>query len=361
MVLTMTVELLQSMVAKAMKGASCNKMIPLTSLMAITWKENKLTLITTDGTNYLYITEDKVDGDDFYVVVPAEQFSKLVAKMTCTTVRLELVDDILQINGNGEYKMELPLDEEGRLVKYPDPINQSVAPEELEIEDVKLSTLRLIINTAKAAIATNDEVRCYMGYYLADSVITTDTYKICGIDVPVFKRPALLSVETLDLINVFSEEDITVNRTKDGIICFITPKCAIYGVEMDCIEDFQVEPITGFLEQEFDSSCKVPKTDLLQVLDRMALFVSPYDKNVINLTFTPNGLSITSKRTTGAEIIPYAESNNFKAFTCPIDIEMLRSQVKVNAADMIYIEYGEDNAIKMKDGNVTQIVAVSED
>ena len=91
MLLTMTVELLQSMVAKAVKGASCNKMIPLTSLMAIQCKENKLTLITTDATNYLYITEDKIDAEDFYVVVPVEQFSKLISKMTCTSVKLSMV------------------------------------------------------------------------------------------------------------------------------------------------------------------------------------------------------------------------------------------------------------------------------
>ena len=101
MLLTMNVELLQSMVAKAVKGASCNKMIPLTSLMAIQCKENKLTLITTDATNYLYVTEDKIDAEDFYVVVPVEQFSKLISKMTCTSVVLEVADGVLDIMGNG--------------------------------------------------------------------------------------------------------------------------------------------------------------------------------------------------------------------------------------------------------------------
>ena len=364
MVLNMTVELLQSMVAKAMKGASCNKMIPLTSLMAIKWEDGTVTLTTTDGTNYLYVQEDKIDAENFYVVVPAEQFSKLIAKMTCTTVQMELEDDVLIIRGNGTYKMELPLDEEGRLVKYPDPLHDSPLEdgEILSSEVVKLSTIRLILNTAKASIAANDDVMCYTGYYMADSVIATDTYKICGIKTPVFEEPALISAETLDLLNVFSDEDIRVHRVvADGRIAFISPKCCVYGVELDCIEDFAVEPITGLLEQEFDSSCKVPKADLLQVLDRLALFVTPYDKNVITLTFAKDGLNISSKKTTGCEVIPYVESNNFKAFTCPIDIEMLRSQVKANAADVIYIEYGEDNAIKMKEGNVTQIVAVSED
>lgn len=364
MVLTMTVELLQSMVAKAVKGASCNKMIPLTSLMAIQWKENKLTLITTDATNYLYITEDKIDAEDFYVVVPVEQFSKLISKMTCTSVRLEVVDGVLNIDGNGHYKMELPLDEEGEPVKYPDPLNSlPIPPEEFSSESVKLSTMKLILNTAKAALAPADsEVMCYKGYYIGDKVITSDSYKICGINIPVLEEPALLSPEMIDLFAVFSDEDIRVHRwIKEGVIAFISPKCCVYGAEMDCIGDFQVGPITSFLEQEFDSSCKVPRADLLQALDRLALFVSPYDKNVITLTFIQQGVTISSKKTTGSETIPYAESNNFKAFTCPLDIEMFRAQVKASSADMVEIEYGEDNAIKMKDGNVIQIVATAED
>ena len=60
---TMNTVKLQDMVAKAMKGASNNKLIPLTNLMAIQLKDHKLTLITTDATNFLYIMEDKVAGD----------------------------------------------------------------------------------------------------------------------------------------------------------------------------------------------------------------------------------------------------------------------------------------------------------
>ena len=48
---------MQEMVSKAIKGASGNKMIPITSLMAIELKENVLTLTTTDASNYVKIIE----------------------------------------------------------------------------------------------------------------------------------------------------------------------------------------------------------------------------------------------------------------------------------------------------------------
>ena len=99
----------------------------------------------------------------------------------------------------------------------------------------------------------------------------------------------------------------------------------------------------------------------MQLLDRLSLFVGPYDKNAIQLTFTRDGLQVTSKAENGVEIINYVASDNFKDFTCQIDIQMLTQEVKAISNDVIEMYYGEDNAIKMTDGNITIIVALLED
>ena len=52
----------QDMVARASKGASENKLLPITSMMAIELKDNVLTLTTTDTANYLKVKADKVDA-----------------------------------------------------------------------------------------------------------------------------------------------------------------------------------------------------------------------------------------------------------------------------------------------------------
>ena len=79
---TIGTELMKDVVARAIKGAGNNKLIPITSMMCIQLKDGELTVITTDATNYLYIKEQHVAGDDFYVVVDENQFAKLVSKMT---------------------------------------------------------------------------------------------------------------------------------------------------------------------------------------------------------------------------------------------------------------------------------------
>lgn len=358
MKLTMNTVKLQEMVSRAVKGSSNNKLIPITSLMAIEVKDNKLTLITTDATNYLYITEDKVLSDNFYVVVPVDVFSKLISKMTCDTVTLNVRHDvqILEVKGNGNYKIELPLDENGQLIKYPDPYKNFDEPSKI----IHLSTVKVILETLKSALATTLEIPCYTGYYVGESVIATDTYKIADMDVKLFDEPVLISAELMNLLNVITVEKIGVNFF-DDVIEFSTPDCRIYGRLMEGLEEFAVEPISALVDTEFDSMCALAKSQLLQVLDRLSLFVGAYDKNAVRFTFTKEGLEVSSKAASSVEIIPYVSSDNFRDFTCMIDISMITQEIKSVQTDVINMYYGEENAIKIEDGNITIVVALLED
>lgn len=360
MKLTMNTVKLQDMVSRAVKGASNNKLIPITSLMAIELKtDHVLTLTTTDATNYLYIDEQKVDGDEFYAVVPVDVFSKLIARMTCENVTLTVRPEIkiLEVKGNGNYKIELPLDENGQLIKYPDPYKddtQAVA------QKLNLSTVKVILDTLKSALATTLENPCYTGYYVGDSVIATDTYKIANMDISLFDAPVLVSAELMNLLSVMTEENIYVSITGD-VLQFSTTNCRVYGRAMEGIEDFAVEPIMSLVDTDMDSSCKLNKTELLQVLDRLSLFVGPYDKNAVRFTFTREGLEISSKAASSVEMIPYIGSEKFTDFTCMIDVQMITQEVKAIQSDVIEMYYGEDNAVIMKDGNITIVVALLED
>ena len=361
MKLTVNTQILKDAVARSVKGVGNNKLIPITSLMCIEVKDNKLTLITTDATNYLYIKEDKVIADDFYVVIDANVFSKLVSKMTCENVTLEIKEglQILEVKGNGSYKIELPLDENGQPIKYPDPattIDLSRATETI----INRSTAQVILETIKPALATSLENPCYTGYYMGDKVVATDTYKIASMDVVLFDPPKLVSPELFDLLAVMTNEKISVSDLGNEVI-YDTPDCVVYGKFMDGIEEFAIDAISGLVDIEFNSFCSLPKSSLLQLLDRLSLFVGTYDKNAVRLTFTNSGLQIESKASSGIEIIKYVNSENFREFTCLVDIQMLMNEVKSIQNDKIELHYGADNAIKFTDGNITIIVALMED
>lgn len=356
----------QSMVSKASKGAGNNNDLGITQMMAIQLKDNELTLITTDNSNYLYVKEDKITGDDFYVVVPVDKFSKLIAKLTCENVTLELQEskkgdlDKLVIHGNGKYVLELPYDEEGELIEFPDPVEEVEESSDWKHTEVNLSTIRLILNTAKAALFVGKDDICYAGYYMGDKVVATDTYKICGIDVKLFEDPKLISPQLIDLLDVMTEEKIEVDYNEDTVI-FITDKVVVYGKVMEGVEDFKITAINGLLDEKFSSSCKIDKSALLQMLDRLSLFVDTFDKNGVYLTFTKDGLNVSSKKDSGSELIPYKESNDFKDYTCCLDIDLFRTQVKACPSDVIEILYGKDSGLKFCVGNTKQIVALSID
>lgn len=352
---TINTQTLQDMVAKAVKGASNNKMIALTQLMNIKLKDNKLTLVTTDASNYLYITQDKVPGDDFEVVVPVDIFSKLVSKTTSEKMTFELNENMLEVKGNGKYSIELILDENGSYIEYPNPL----ASMDLTMPTTafNLSTAKIILESVKPAIAKTTEVPCYTNYFVGDKVVATDTFTVAGLDIDVLQDSCLVSSETMDLLATFTEENISI-YTDDEHIVFTTSSATVYAPYGEGYEDYAIDAISGLLTQEFDSQCAVEKRALLNVLDRISLFISPYDKNAVTLTFTSGGLMINSTSNSGTETLDYKESDNFTEFTCSVDVEMLKAQVKATSSDLITIEYSEDNAIKLQDGNVTVIIAL---
>lgn len=347
---------LQEMVSKAIKGASNNKMIPITGLMAIVLKKGVLTLITTDATNTLKVMEKGIEGDDFYAVVQADIFSKLVAKITTETITLTLKENSLEVKGNGTYSIELPLDEEGQLIKFP----EYKFDTNVEKSEINLSTVKVLLNANKAALAQTMEIPCLTGYYFDDKVLTTDTFKVCSTDIKVFPDKVLLPAELMELLALMDEEKITVQVSGNKIL-FSTNNVIVFGSQLEGIEDYPSEAINAYLETEFKSVCKLPKGAVLNLLDRLALFVATYDKNGVYLTFTKDGVIFSSKRSNGTELIKYQGSENFQPFTCCVDIELLKSQISAQTEEVVELWYGHEKAIKMTSGKITQIVALLED
>jgi hypothetical protein len=164
----------------------------------------------------------------------------------------------------------------------------------------------------------------------------------------------------MDLLDVMSTENISV-RYDDSVVIFDTHDVTVYGVFDDGIDEYQIDAISGLLDEDFPSSCKIEKQPLIQMLDRLSLFVDVFDKNSVYLTFTKDGLMVSSKKDSGSETIPYRESTNFKDYTCCLDIDLFKTQVKVYPSESIEILYGKDNSIKLVLDTTKQILALADD
>ena len=357
---TINTEKFKEMVSRAIRGSGNNKLIPITSLMAIKVTKGLITLVTTDATNYLYIRENTnvVGDEDFYAVVDADTMYKLVSKMTCEKINLEISKGVLNVTGNGSYKIELPLDEDGEAIKYPDPYFEYMNLEDMR--PISRATVQVILETLKSSLSTTLDIPCYTAYYAGDKVVATDTYKIANMDVAMFDEPKLISSQLMDLLSVMTVEKIGFTQL-DNTLIFTSDDCVIVGKTMEGLDEFAIEPITELVQTKFDHFCAIPKSALMQTLDRLMLFVGPYDKNEVNLTFTKQGLQISSKEANGIEIISYVASENSIDFTCSIDILMLMQEIKAVKTDLINMYYGDDSALKIVDGNITIIIAFLED
>lgn len=343
-------------VNKAIKGAGFNNLIPITSMIGIKLSDGKLRLLTTDMTNTLCIIIDKVAGEDMDITVDADKFGKLIAKTTSEDIDLSVKDDILYVKANGTYKIPLISDEEG-LVTFP-----SLTETKGKSSIVKLTSIMQAYNINKSALAKTLENPALTGYYCGDMVISTDANVITFNDFKMFEQdePLLISPQLMQLLTLNKQEDIEL-IANNTLLTFITDDMVVQGPAMEGIEDFPADDVKAYLDEAFTSSCKVPKDLLLSVLDRLALFIEPYDKNGAYFTFGRKGINIHSKKDASTEIINYVESKNFEPFVCCVDIPMLKEQLQANPDDTVKICYGNENALKIESGKVTQVIALLED
>lgn len=347
----------QSMVSKAIKGAGNNKLLPITNLICIEKSDGFLRLRTTDTANYVEVVSEMPEGDDMCVVVPVDTFGKLIGKMTSESITLSVEDGThLEILGNGKYKLALSVDEDGS-IDFPMP---DFTGDELGI--INKTTIKNILDVNRASVSKKMDTPAFCGYYMSDIVITTDEDTICLNSINVTDTPILVSSEMMDLLSMFTSEKIAVYRSPDsGDLRFETDELIVQGPENDDKELFPVDALRAYLDETFTSMCKVPKLSLINTMDRLSLFITPYDKNGAYLTFTKRGLDIKSKESSSSEVINYLASENHIAYKCCVDVPQLATQLSAIPGDEVEIWYGHDAAIKLVSGNVTRIISLIED
>lgn len=352
---------LKNAVSKSIKCAGMINDIPLTQMIGLIGKKdaNKLLLMTTDKTNDLTIKVNGEIDEDFNVTVQVDTFSKLVSKLTSEKIGLSVENNILLVNGNGTYKIALPVDSEGT-VSFPIIDFENLVA--TKNSDIKLSFVKSVINTNKASVSKTFENPCLNGYYINnDFVISTDELNACFNKLNLLDDTVLLPVKVLDLLSMTNYENIQYLRNGDRLV-FYTDDLCLGTHELEGIDIYPInELMSVYNNSDFKSNCKISKLVLKSVLDRLSLFIEQYDKNAVELNFTQNGLQINTKKNTGIETISYISSENFEPFKVSINIETLKSQINSYPNEEIELWYGLPYCIKLKSNNIDQIISLLEE
>ena len=356
---------LQEMVSKAFKGVGNNKLKPITELIALKCdaeSQGKLTMITTDGDNYMYVSEEPIEGEHFYAVVQANQFVKLISRLTSEEVTLNVVNNCLEVRGNGTYKIPLEIDGgTGEVVDYPDPVRSlTLFLEQDKIGDISAQDISTILRALKPSLATTVEIPQYIHYYMGETVLATDTNVASCYGKKLVSTPILVSAAVMDMLSVYSgDAPLWIYKVTNRLL-FWGKDFMLLGYVMPGIDEFSVDKINDYLESEYPSMCQIPKQELLQALDRLSLFVNDFDEDTIGIAFTADGLVVSSKQSDSVETIPYIKQENMVETTRAVYLFMLSAQVKAQTGDAVDLYFGEAKSIKLVDSacNITSVVCL---
>lgn len=353
-------EAFKRMVAIAAKGASCNRILPVTSLLSINLTGGTLCLTTTDSENTVEMYRPNTEGKDMEAVVGVQLFSSLIAKQTCEAITIDLKKEYLEVKGNGVYKIPLIMDDEG-MVKFAAP---DFDLEGLEPEIVELSSIRQVLSVNKPSLCTspdNPHLCTYLSLSghpdMGNVVVTTNIDVICFNHFSLLGQNVAIQPAMMELIALNAEEKLKVYR-RDNMLLFDGGDMLVYGPENDLIDQFPVDNISAYDSMEFPAKCEVSRIQLQSVLDRLSLFIEAFDKNGAYFEFTKGGLQIRSKQESSDEVLKYHKSTGFMPVTMLVDIPVMKAEIDSTPGDTVTLLYGVDNAIGIESGNIKKIVSL---
>lgn len=353
---TFNTERLKQLTSYAIKGAGFNQHLELSALLGIRVDDGTLYLNTTDGINYLSVS-DSCSADSMDITVDAELFAKLISKITSETLDMSVVDNTkLEIKGNGKYTLELVPDETGALLSFPDKF-----PEETtELCTIPANDLVVISTTLKPSL-NSIAGSIYSEYYFGGVIASTDRYMMGVFNKSFFDTPRMFNKEFVDLM-VMCGADVVLSTSNDVVVADarINETCSVSICTKvnDTAKDFNIQGITKFVDFEAKSFCRIRKAEILNLLDRLSLFVSKFDDGTIQLHFTSNYVEVSSMASSGVERVDYTESKDASDITIKINIDRFKSQLKSYNSDIVDLYYGNDVSIKLVDGAITQVIAL---
>lgn len=358
MELKLKTETLKTLTTKVVKGMGNNKMLPITEMIGINITDTQLSLLTTDGRNQVEVkaTIENPDKVNTKLAINGDSFSKLIQKITTEFITFSIQENKLTIKGNGTYTFALPVDEDNNLVTF-----DSLSLQGLEEIEVSTAALKDSYLLNKESVATTMEYPAYTGFYYDETgSVATNSLKISCVKNPVFKSQMLLPNSFVQLFSLLDEDKAKMIENNSEIFIY-TSTAAIKGPKMSELLDFPVSDIKPFLDVEMEHKVRVNKQALLNLLDRILIFVTPYDKNGIRIDFTKDGLRVWTIKGDNNELLPYSGSDNQVDSTIKIDITNFKALVSTNPEEEVTIHYGNPNAIKMTFGKVIQIAALQVD
>lgn len=324
---------------KVAKGLGKSQMLPVTNYFQFIIEDGDLTVTATDNVNFVSYLLANVNGEDGEVIIKADPLMKLVAKTTAKEMEFDFDDYILEVKGNGKYK--IPVYDNDDFPTYDIP--SDIEPTELDLFDIKE-----MLNTNKSAIAVDDTLPCLMGYNVGgDYNITTDGIKMCINEIDLFNENFLMTQELADLVVSMEGEKVNVWK-EDNKIIFETDTMTVFGTELEGIDEYP--DITPVLELEYENKVTISKSDLLAIIDRLDIFVGEEENYGVFLNFKKDKLVVEDINKNSFEEL---QVNGGEEISIAVNIHFLKHILNAVKDDVVNLEYAEGFPLKIHEEHVT--------
>lgn len=381
MKITLKTSQLKSMLDKVSKGADEQGLTHISTCVSIEVSNGDLILRTTNRTHLLKVTEPNLfdKETEFYACVPNQLFWRLISKISVATLTLEVTEKTLNVKGNGDYSIPLQIDVDGTICKIQDiPFEdvkevlneagevvstEALAPTSFELTAAQMKDV-LNYNSASAQRVTA-VAGSVIGYYVDKNGFITYDSTACMNNLVLSDVKTFMPNKMMELCQVFTGEKVKFELLPNVIKVSCGNDELTYKLQDPTLaENYPASVIRGLAENEFTGSCRVAKSELIDALERLALFIKIGPVQILarlRLIFDNDKLTLFDPYGKNIETIKTVENKGNQSFTQDIDLQYFKSLLSCHDGDNLQLSFGNDVGIMITDKNIIQLIPYLEE
>lgn len=356
---TLKTDVLKSASNKAVKGSGRLTMLAITKAIGIELKDGDLILTTTNNVNNLVV---RVKGAapkelDFYVATDSELFQKLISKQTTESITLELTENMLKVQGNGDYELPIIIgDDEVSSVRIPE-----IKLEKVNHKIVSKEDIQKLLKYNSLALSKSFDDGFLMDYNVKDKKIVTFNRLLAVRSVINLETDNMLIPANLaELFEIFDEKEINFYREGERVL-FETESISLFGEvklsEADKYPHDDINSIIGVMKTSNELTVK--KAAVLNALDRVSLFTGNSD--TISIVGNKDKVIFSSQDRRGYEGVQVTKGTTSFDLVGSVRLSTFKSALNTIQTEDIIISYDRDNGILIEENGSSMAIPFKND
>lgn len=323
-------------------------------------------LLNVTNREYYVSVKIPLDSDaEIHAVVDAKLFLNLISRLSTNDVELNTSDAALIIKANGNYKIPLIYDEEGKLLALPKIDIENVTNEFTISNSVLQSVLRY---NSKELLKSSCVRPVQRLFYIDEKGALTFTSGACVNEFSLAQPVTLFLTEKIIKLFKLLKGDISFSIGQDECNGKIITKVSfddgttsivsLLGIDQSVTSTFPVKAIRNLADASYEYSVDIDKRLLLDAVSRLSLFASSINEPMTFVSFGANALTVYDSRKDNEETIEYSGSDISmdEPYLAQFMTNDLRLTLESCEETHISLKFGNHRNIVIARGNVKNIL-----